>query len=78
MTVTKTYRYIMITVLAVVLPGCAKPVSAPAPEDPPAQTVPEQPPEQQPPEDGDRDRKIDLDVDVEVGDNAERDQIDQP
>jgi hypothetical protein len=68
----RTHRSIMITILAVALPGCAKPVSAPAPEDPPAQTVPDQPPEQEPAEGGDRDRKIDLDVDVDVGDKGVR------
>ncbi len=72
MTVTRTHRYILITILAVALPGCAKPVSAPAPEDPAAQTVPDQQPEQEPPEDGEKGRKIDLDVEVDVGDNGVR------
>ena len=60
----------MITILAVALPGCAKPVSAPAPEDPPAHTVPGQQPEQEPAEDGENGRKIDWDVGVDVGDNG--------
>jgi hypothetical protein len=70
MTSARTHSYIMITILAVALPGCAKPVSAPAPEDPPAQTVPDQQPERERAEDSENGRKIDLDVGVDVGDNG--------
>ncbi len=67
MTVKRTCSFTLIGILAVALPGCEKPVSAPAPDEP-AQTIPDQPPEQEPDEERETDRKIDLDVDV--GDNG--------
>lgn len=70
MTVTSTRSFTMMIVLAAALPGCAQPVSAPAPEDPPAQTVPDQQPVQEPEVEGEEGRQIDLDVDVGVGDNG--------
>jgi hypothetical protein len=65
MTVFRTRSSIMIMMLAVTLPGCARPVSAPTSKDSPAQAVPDEPPAQDSAEDGEQSRKPDLDVDVE-------------
>ena len=72
MIVTRTRSYAMIVILAVALPGCAERVSAPAPEEPPAPVTADQRLEQEPAEDGVRNRKIDPDLDVDVGDNGVR------
>ncbi len=70
MTVSRTRSFTMMIVLAASFPGCAQPVSAPAPEDPPPQTVPDQQTAQEAEVDGEEGRQIDLDVDVDVGDNG--------
>jgi hypothetical protein len=68
MSVTRTRSLLMILMLAVTLPGCARPVSAPTSKDSPAQTVPDEPPAQDSAEDGEQSSKPDLNVDV--GDNG--------
>jgi hypothetical protein len=70
MTVTRTRSFVMMMILAVALPGCAKPVSAPAPDESPAPTVPGEQSPQPTGEDGENGRKVDLDVNVDVGDNG--------
>lgn len=72
MTVTGSRGFTIMIILALVLPGCARQASAPAPRDPPAQTEPEQRPAVEPAEDGEEGRKLDLDVDVEIGDSFAR------
>jgi hypothetical protein len=72
MTVTRIRSFTMIVILAVALPGCVEPVSAPAPEEPPAPVTADQRLEQEPAEDGVRDRKIDPDIGVDVGDDGVR------
>lgn len=77
MTVTRTRNFVMMMILAVALPGCAKRVSAPAPDEPPVTTVPGEQSPQPTAQDGENGRKVDVDVDVgrsgvgvDVGENG--------